>query len=153
MADPVVTSKADIRTRFLKQVQALQSGAKNLGEAITTPGQPRQFPVDKNGWDGNVLDPAGWKKPFDRKEHNQDVTKAVSDPEKPGVVGDLAVSTVQGDFLAALERSQRLLHATPVRLTIQAAARKYGHGHAAGLFERGIQAYVTGFLKLSKRTA
>ena len=152
MADFNPKSVADIRTRFTKQTKALQNAAKSKDKAVTEQAQPKQFPLDKNGWNGDVLDPEPMSKPFDRKEHNEDVTKAVTNPDTPGVVGDLAVSTVQGDFLAALERSFRLHHATGVRLRAHATARNYGHGHDAGVLIRGMQTYVTDFLKLSKGT-
>ena len=144
-------SKADIRKRFTKQVAALKDASEAAAKVVTAGEAPKQLKLDKNGWDGNVLDPANMGKPFDRAEHDDDVSKAVSNPDSPGVVGDLAVSTLQGDFLAAFERSQRLRHATPVRLTIHAAARKYGHGHDAGVLVRGLQAYLTGILKVSKK--
>ena len=90
--------------------------------------------------------------PFSRSEHDDDVSKAVMDPTAPRVVGDLADSTVQGDFLAAFERSFRLRHSTSVRLRVHAAARQYGHGHDGGILVRGLQTYVTGFLQLAKST-
>lgn len=144
-------SVADIRKRFLRLKNELRMTADNEAKVVTARTAPKQLTIDRNGWSGDVYDTAGMTKPFERVEHNADVVKGVSSVNNPGTVGDLALSSLQGDFLAAFERAFRLLNATPVRLAVHAAAREYGHGHAAGVLSRGLDTYLAGFAKIAKR--
>lgn len=144
-------SVAAIRKRFSKLKTAIKEDAERAGQVVSERTAPQQAALDKNGWNGDTFDLAGLAKVFERSEHDQDVTKAVTNSAEPGGVGDLAVSTLQGDFLAAYERAFRLLHASPVRLAMHAAARHYGHGHDAGVFTRGLDSYLNGLLKIAKR--
>lgn len=149
--DPKAKAVSDIRGRMNKALKTLSTTANAAAKSVTDQEQPTNPNWDKNEWDGNVFDTATIGKPFDRSEHNEDVNKAITNPDAPGVIGDLAISCVQGDFLAAFERAERLLHATPIRRRIHAAARQYGHGHDAGLFTRGMQTYLAGFVKLNNQ--
>lgn len=141
---------ADIRSRFSTQLRTLSDNAKQSAQALLAGEQPKQLVPDKNGWQGNPFDLEGISKAFERQEHNEDVTSAVSNPKQPGTVGDLTISAMQGDWLAAQERSFRLLKASKIRRTAHANARKYGHGHDGGVLQRGVLNDMQQILEKSK---
>jgi len=147
-------STADIRERFQKQ--AITSGRETANKnkaALLNDGQRTWYVVDKNGWDGSLLGGSdGIGKPFSRDEHKDDIEEAFKRNEDSGggVVGDLMASAMQGDYLGTQERAFRARHCGRVRATLQSAGRKYGHGHEAGILERGILGYIQGIIKISK---
>ena len=141
---------ADIRSRFVTQVKAYAEAADNLQKALRNLEQLKQHKVDKNGWNGDVFDLAGMAKPWERKENEEDVIKSIKDGTKPGVVGDLISSTLQGDWLATQERAFRARHQTKIRASMHAASRRRGHGHPSGLFLKGVINYIKYIVKLSK---
>lgn len=145
---PVAT--ADVRSRFIKILRSNAEAAKAVADALRNKKQSKQHAVDKNGWDGDIFNSPDIKKPWDTKEHEEDVINSIKDLNSPGVVGDLIVSVLQGDWLATQERAFRARHSTKVRNTMHAAARRAGHGHEAGLFNKGVLNYVKHVVKLSK---
>jgi len=148
------TSKAEIRDRFTKQaVDSNTATGKNLEAAAKQSEGRKQHAIDKNEWDGDTLDLENLGKPFDRKEISEDFLEAIKDAENPGVTGDLQVCQMQGDYLACMERAFRSRHATRCRHTMHAAARRYGHGHDAGVIRKGVLGYLEGILKMSKDSA
>jgi hypothetical protein len=146
----VPTSKAQIRDRFRLQLVALASGADSAYQAATLQGQRRWMSPDLGEWSGDLNDLAGLSKAFDRSEIAQDAKDAVRDAKEPGVVGDMMVSQLQGDYLACQERAYRCRHLTPLRARMHAAGRLKGHGHDAGLFNQTVMNYLTGILRASK---
>ena len=145
-------SLADIRERF--QIQAITAGkdtAKKHKDSLTNKGQRSWYIVDKNGWDGVIASGSSdMGKPFSRDEHKDDMAKVYQDPDGDGLVGDMMVSALQGDYLGTQERAFRSRHYSRVSATLQAAGRNYGHGHDAGILERGILGYIQGISKASK---
>lgn len=65
--------------------------------------------------------------------------------EGNGSLGDCSALTLQGDYLAAMERCYRLRHASKLRRQTWAAARFLGHADPKGIFER-VQDHVTEIL-------
>ena len=143
-------AKADIRNRFTAVNDKNSDAANNANEALTNVSQRKQHAVDRNDWDGNVFDWNGIASVFDREELEEDMRDVIQDEESPGVVGDLMLITIQGDYLATQERAFRLRHQSQVRAAMHAAARKYGHGNDAGLFKKGIVRYLQALSKASK---
>lgn len=143
-------STSDIRSRFTKVIEANTQAAKDVEAGLKNKGQIRQHKVDWNGWDGDVFNIMDMGKPWATSEMADDVIKAITDDQSPGVVGDLIASVTQGDWLATQERAFRQRHATKVRASMHAAARRYGHGHEAGLFAKGAMNYVKQIVKMSK---
>ena len=147
-------STADVRERFQKQVITSGKATANKNkEALQNKGQRTWYVIDKNDWDGVLLggsDDMG--KPFSREEHKDDIAAAFTrnDDAGGGVVGDLIASAIQGDYLGTQERAFRARHCGRVRATLQSAGRKYGHGHDAGILERGILGYIQGIIKIAK---
>lgn len=144
------TGKAVVRSRFTAQIAALKKTAENWGKADKLTEQRKWTQLDRNDWDGNLFDIEGMSKPFDRTEIAQDAKDSVKAGDDPGNVGDLILTSLQGDFLAAMERAYRARNATSVRLRAQTAGRRAGHGHEAGALVAGIQAYVEIIEQLSK---
>jgi hypothetical protein len=143
-------SNTDVRSRFTAQVKATAESAENMQKALRNLEQRKQRKVDKNGWDGDVFNIKDMNKPWDRKEIEEDVIKSIKDGDNPGVVGDLISSVTQGDWLATQERAFRARHQTKIRASMHAAARRRGHGHASGLFLKGLVNYVKFIVKQSK---
>jgi hypothetical protein len=150
-------STADVRERFQKQaITAGKDTANKTKKALTNTGQRAWYVVDKNGWDGSLRgDAEGMGKPFSRDEHKEDIanTYKVDGDNAGGFVGDMVVSALQGDYLGTQERAFRARHHSRVQATLQSAGRKYGHGHEAGILERGVLGYVQGISKVTKGTA
>ena len=165
MAKPA--SKANIGDRFTKQLDAIVETGKSVADSLTGKDRrlnhkidkgkwnddsslTRQQQIDKGDWSGDLNDLEGMSAAFSREEHTEDVTNAISDPANSGVVGDLMVSSLQGDYLAAQERAFRSRHLSPVRRRLHAAARRAGHGDDRGLFKRGVLGFIESILRQSK---
>ena len=143
-------SKAELRDRFVAQLNKSADAANTISKAFLLQGQRRWHIVDKGEWDGDLFDLSGISKAFSREENEEDVANSIKDGANPGTSGDLIVSVMQGDYLAAQERAFRLRHQTTVRSSMHAAARRMGHGHDKGIFKRGVKGVVENILKQSK---
>jgi hypothetical protein len=143
-------SLSDIRDRFVTVVSWLKDSAENAGAGLRGTEQRTDSWPDKNEWSGDPFDLEDLGKPFDRSEQDEDMHKIVTAEEKFGVVGDLQLITLQGDYLATLERAARLRLTTRCRALAHAAGRLRGHGHPGGLFNRGVLGQIARLSKLSK---
>jgi len=143
-------SKSNIGSRFSDQLDATIETGKSVADSLTGKDRRVNHKIDKGDWSGDLNDLEGMSAAFSREEHTEDVTNAISDPENPGVVGDLMVSSLQGDYLAAQERAFRSRHLSPVRRRLHAAARRAGHGDDRGLFKRGVLGFIESILAQSK---
>jgi hypothetical protein len=143
-------SLSDIRDRFVTVVTWLKDSAETAANALRNTEQRTETTADKNEWTGDPFDLENLGKPFDRTEQNEDMHKVVTARDKLGVIGDLQLITLQGDYLATLERATRLRLSTRCRATAHAAARLRGHGHTGGLFNRGVIGQIARLSKLSK---
>jgi hypothetical protein len=133
-------SKAELRDRFVVQLNKSAESADTIFKAFLLQGQRR--------W--HIIDLSGISKAFSREENEEDVANAIKDGSSPGTTGDLIVSVLQGDYLAAQERAFRMRHQTPVRSAIHSAARRMGHAHDKGVFKRGVKGVIENILKQSK---
>ncbi len=140
-------SVADIRDTFQLQLKKMQQLADDAAKAMRGEEQRPWMTPDKLEWSGDVTDIKTIAKAFDRKQNHEDFVKAISGQ---GVVGDLQVSQLQGDWLATAERSFRARHSGRVRASMHSASRLYGHGHAQGLFKKSILGYLQGIVQNSK---
>lgn len=145
-----VSSKAEVRTRFSTGIKKLVESANTLRDANTNKGQRKQPALDKNGWDGDLTNFLDMHKPWSLEEVEQDFVAAISDATSPGTVSDLMSTSIQGDWLAQQSRAFRLRHMTPIRASAHVAARRAGHGHEGGLFNKGVVNYAKGITKLGK---
>lgn len=143
-------SKADIRNTFSDHIASLADTGVNVSQSLRNKEQRKQARVVKGDWSGDVFDTENMGKAFDRSQYTEDMRAVVKDDSSPGVVGDLSLTTMQGDWLSAAERAFRLQHLSKVRASIHAAARRYGHGHDAGLFHKGVMGYMRSIAKKSK---
>lgn len=135
--------------RLQAQAEALQKYLEQVGEKKFM--APNYRPdgnsaADGGGWDYQPFNHAGLSAAYDRQEHDAAVAKALN-LDQPGTIGDLAIHTVQADLLACLERSYRLRLASPLRRRAHADAVARGHGHAAGIWERGLQNMIDNLAK------
>jgi len=143
-------SLADVRQRFSDVIRWLAESATRGYEAIRNTEQRKDTFPDKNGWTGDPFDVETFGKLFDRTEHDTDMLTVVRATEAPGVVGDLQLITLQGDYLATLERAYRLKMTSRCRAIAHAATRQRGHGHDGGLFIKGLLGQMSRLAKLSK---
>lgn len=140
---PDVQSKAEIDPVFSGLVAALADSSKAIGDAATGAGPREWQSPPARGWSGDLTDPAGMVKPFDRDDLNDAYTKVVSDSQSPGTVGDVVALVTQIGYVGTMERSYRARHASPVRCLIVAAGRRRGHGHPAGVLKGAVLGHVT----------
>jgi hypothetical protein len=148
MADP--KAKADVRDRFSENIDKIAESGANADQALKNLEQREQHMLELNDWDGDVFNHKDMGSPFSRAEHEKDMRDTISDAESPGVAGDLMLTVLQGDFLGTQERAFRLRHQTKLRAEAHSAARRYGHGHDAGLFKQGIMMYMRALAKVSR---
>jgi len=146
-------SLTDVRQRFSDVIHWLAASAKSGANALRNTEQRKDTFPDKNGWSGDPFDVTTLSKLFERVEHDDDMIELVRASETPGVVGDLQLISLQGDYLATLERAYRLRMTTRCRAIAHVASRQRGHGHDGGLFIKGVLGYVSRLAKLSKDTA
>jgi len=145
-----VTGKAELRDRFNTQFDSLTATSKILGDSLKGVARRVNHKIDKHQWSGNVYDLDGISSAFSRDENAADVAAALADVADPGNFGDLMVSSMQGDYLACMERAFRSRNASRVRRTIHAAARRAGHGHESGILQRGVKGYLEAILRFAK---
>lgn len=156
-------SVSEIRQTFQKQgIEALQHTADNQVKAILEHADPKQ-PEVGNGeayeditradgweaWDGSLFNLEDMSKAFDREAIEQDFLKVI-DPAAPGTSGDLMAISLQGDWMATMERAFRSRHSTPVRAWFHALGRRRGHAHVNGTLQKGLLRHVESVLQASK---
>lgn len=135
---------AEIDTFFEGRLEELREWAAQQGKAVA-----RRDGSKESWWlpeeDAGVLDPldiAGMAAYFRREAINagyrEGLTENPDDVDQPSTLADCMAWTVQGDYLAAMERAYRLRQATRIRRQVWSSARYAGHGHAKGIFARLI---------------
>jgi len=87
--------------------------------------------------DGDAISPS-----FTRQQQEDDFVAAVKDSEQPGTVGDLHLVSLQGDFLAMMERAYRARHASSVRTRVHACGRAMGQAAETGVIRGGMLGFV-----------
>lgn len=129
---------ASIDDYFDQRLQELQQWAAAQSDAIarrSTDGEQWMLPEHE----GDVLDPLdieGMGDFFLRDDINTGYTETLSDEES--TLADGMAWTLQGDYLAVMERAYRLRQAGRIRRQIWSAARYAGHGNLKGIFRRVI---------------
>ena len=157
-------SKADIDPRFERSLRKLRDAAKREHDARTAGAQSPQWTMpllqdeepdeDATGWDGNLFDLAGAARAFDRTAVNAQFVSAVADVAAPGVSGDLVVTTLQIDYMAAMQRAFVARHTMRrPRTMLHAMGRRGGHGNDAGVFIGGVLESLRGIVAESKQSA
>lgn len=146
----MATSVADIRTVFRGLLGKFQSWAAGASQASQLQQQRAWCQPPLNGWSGDVFDLAGLSQAFDRSDNWNDYLAALKAGK--GVVGDLQVSQLQGDWLSIAERAYRTRLMTRCRAEQHSASRLYGHGHPQGLFKKSILGYLQGIVKSAKNS-
>lgn len=132
---------------FDRQVDNLRKYAENDSKAGVRDGVwPEWFAPYKTSWDGNPFDIEGLAEEFSRQQHAQEFNSALTGSNS-GTLGDLAVSTIQGDFLAQMERAYRSRLRSSVRNKIHAAGRRLVQGSENGVVALGIKNYIDLLIK------
>ena len=144
------TSKAELRKTFIKQLDKTVETGNDIVKSTQLAGQRKWHQLDKGDWDGDLFNIADIGKAFTREENEEDVANAIKDTASPGTTGDLVVSVLQGDYLAAQERAFRMRHQSRIRSDMHSSARRMGHGHDKGVLNRGIKGTIENILKQSK---
>ena len=150
--------KSDIDPNFQRQITSQQSQGlaegKNRVQDVqcqwNMPDLTGQDESDAAQWDGNLFD-SGYTtlgQPFNRDVANQNYEDATSDPENPGMAGDLVVTTTQIDLMSTMERAFRARHCSrfPRMVAHSLGTRKYGHGSETGTFTQSMLNYVQSLL-------
>lgn len=139
-------SKAEIHDVFIENLEALREWAEKTGAAVRN-GTPSVWYYPP-GWSGDPLNIEKLSEAFPRTKIADNYYAVVSDVKDAGVVGDLSVLQLQGDAIAALERSFRARHTSFIRARIHASARHSGHGEPSiGVIPQGLRGYVERLLK------
>lgn len=147
---PTPKAKADVRQSFVQSIKDLAKQSAAIANAAENAGQ--RVWSRPSGWNGDLKNLDAISAAFDRQQNNQDFINAIKDATQPGTVGDLEVSQIQIDYVAAQERAFRARHCSRLRRSLHAAARKDGHGVSWGVLNRGVLGYVTGIAQSSADT-
>jgi len=133
---------------LLRQLDAAAEYARKDQEAVWKPGpRPWFVPADPEGnWSGDLFALEELNGLFSREDLGRRFDEA-TDPESPGVSGDLMAVQLQGDYLATMERAYRNRIRTSVRNKIHAAARRKGQSGASGVIIRGQRGFLERLLK------
>lgn len=135
-------SVSEVRERFTAQIDALRTNAEVAASSVLGSEQYKWPQPDRIG--------GGPAEAFKREEHNEDMRNAIKDAKSSGTLGDLQVTTLQGDYLACQESAYRMRHSSSIRLAIHAAARRKAHGSESGPLIRGVKGYIENLLRVSK---
>lgn len=107
-----------------------------------------QMPV-KNGWSGDLFKWKELDKPFDAKKPNDELEKAIKDPENPGNGGDLVNTNTQIEYLAMMERAFRARHTmTFPRAVAHCSARRNGQSKEGGPLKQSLLKYLEDLQKM-----
>jgi hypothetical protein len=87
---------------------------------------------------------------FDRRQQEEEFVAAVAHPESIGTIGDLAMTQLQGDTLACLERAFRARHHSACRSRVQPAARLAGQAAETGVIKFGMIGYINNIDRINK---
>ena len=151
VALPAAKAKVKMSQVLYARLKSLQSQAAAESQARITGDQACWMMPEDPNWDGRLDDYEGMAAPFDRTEVNQAFDSAVTDGNNPGVVGDLAVASIQVDYLAIMERAFRARHTmSRARTMCHAMARKMGHGSESGPVQKCVIEYILGLLQLAR---
>lgn len=146
MPDPI--SQAALRQNFLDHIQQLVQYQQRKYQASTNSGTFNSYtPPPTENWDGDLFDLINMAAAFLRDNQNEDFQNVASNS---GVQADYILMTLQGDFIATIERAYRARHQTSVRTRMHAAARYRGHSFPTGVLQLGLQGYLEWLEKQAK---
>ena len=138
---------------FEDQIKEIRAKAKAEGEALPNTGQSAWMIPKLFDWAGDMFDIEGMAEAFKRDKANEQFKEATTDPNSPGVTGDLVVTTLQVSYLQAMERAFRCRHTQRrPRAVLHAMARKRGHGNNEGTLTQTLE-YVRRLMQESKSQA
>lgn len=140
--------RSNLGKNFMKQMYALTDYAQSEGDSLRNKKPKRWY--RPGGFKADLFDMPAYHEPFDRTQHEEEFVEAHKKPSDPGTTGDGIISTLQGDWLACMERAFRARHHTPVRRRIHPAARMIGHSAPWGVILGGAQEYIVHLDKLNK---
>jgi hypothetical protein len=150
-ATPKPTAVATIDPVLDLQIQTLRDQARDEATQRPRGNQVKVMMPDLRNWSGDLFAYEDMASPFDRSQSNAWFTEATKDAKKPGTTGDLALTTLQIDLLATLERSFRARHTmSRPRAMAHVTGRKFGHSHDRGPLSQGYMEFLRGIEKDSK---
>jgi hypothetical protein len=123
---------------FVDHLDTMETVSSAAAAATTLLGQRQWMLPPLGGWDGDPYNIQGITLAFDRTTLNAQYVELVSDPDREAKIGEVMVTKLQVDYLAASERAFRTRHASSVRLRLHAAARRRGQGVSQGPFSGSI---------------
>jgi len=132
--------KTAVGQTFRDQIERLRVHSEKEAQAIRNESPPEWY--RPTGLLASVLDIEAMHEPYTREEHEDQFAQAVKNSEEPGTTGDLAMVSLQGDFLASLERAFRDRNMTSVRRRVQTSARRTGHSAETGVINLGLLGYI-----------
>lgn len=146
-----VTSKSDVDPNFTDQIVTLRTQADAEQKARIKGNQTAWMVPKKGEWSGDLFDREGMAKAFQRDKANADFVAATSDPEAPGMTGDMIVTTLMIDYLACMGRAFCARHTMRrPRAMAHAMGRKKGHGSNRGTLTQAALEYIRGTIQQMK---
>jgi len=148
MADTPQKKVSSPDGNFQKFLETMQDQCHNDYQNRSHQNQPFwTLPVMDN-WDGDLFKISAIKNAFTRREANEKYIEAVTDPESSGTTGDLAITTMQIDYMATAERAFRARHTYRwPRAYAQELGRVKGRGGSRRGMYAGILDSVTSIIQ------
>lgn len=144
-----MASKVNISEEFTGLLEDVRQHAQLMSEALAASGSSPFFLPRPDNWIGDTAQPGLAAQAFNHQSLEREFQEALS-TAAGGVVGDLTLAQVQGDFMSMVERAYHSRHASAVRCRAHAAARAAGHAHTGGVLAVGIGGYVKHLAKRAK---
>jgi hypothetical protein len=136
---------------FEHLMRDLMTHAQKEREARTNGQQVKWFrPQD---YTADLFDIQGMEQPFKRDQANQECVQSISDPQSPGVAGDVVAAVTMIEELSVFERAFRTRHSLRrPRATALMLGRKKGHGSEQGVFLNNGVEYLRGLFRQASQT-
>lgn len=134
-------------TGFLNHIVELEATSAAAADATMLTGQRQWMYPPLGAWDGDTSNITGMNDAFDRAALNTQYEDLVSDQTQESTIGEVMITKLQVDYIAALERAFRTRHCSSVRAKLHAAARRRGMGTTAGPFTGSVVLWLTRLLQ------
>ena len=150
MPDAQSSQKSSISNILQKLIDELASQSKKESTERKKNDQVKWMMPPKGDWGGDLFKWQELYHPFDSKDPNEELVKAVSDAKSPGNVGDLVNTNTQIEYLAMVERAFRARHTMSfARGVAHASGRRHGQGGDKGPLKFSVMKYLENLQKMS----
>jgi hypothetical protein len=148
---PIPVNQPD--PNFLEHIDKFEEVSEAAAKASLLDGQRKWAYPPLNGWNGDPQAITDMNKAFDRNDLNAQYQELIKDKTQEGKIGEVMVTKLQVDYIAAAERAFRTRHCSSVRARLHSAARRRGQGDKKGIFTGGVVLHLQRLLDAAHKEA